>query len=231
MLLRDAQGQPIAIRREDYRAPAYWIDTVELTFDLDPAKTRVLNRMRLRRNPDVAPEPLRLDGDELNLARVLVDGQGASFRMEADQLVIDSLPEAFELEIFTTCCPVKNTKLMGLFVSEDTFFTQCEAEGFRRITYFLDRPDVMASYTVTLAPPRPPTRCCCRTATWSSRASCPRAATSRSGSTPSASPATCSRWSRASWWRASSTSRRATAASTCCRSTCAPATSTRPSTR
>ncbi|MDM0052362.1 aminopeptidase N [Variovorax sp. J22R115] len=150
MLLRDAQGQPIAIRREDYSAPAYWIDTVDLTFDLDPAKTRVLNRMRLRRNTDVAPEPLRLDGDELNLARVLVDGQGASFRMDVDQLVIDNLPDAFELEIFTTCCPVKNTKLMGLFVSEDTFFTQCEAEGFRRITYFLDRPDVMASYTVTL---------------------------------------------------------------------------------
>ncbi|MDM0011696.1 aminopeptidase N [Variovorax sp. J22P168] len=150
MLFRDAQGQPIAIRREDYSAPAYWIDTVELTFDLDPAKTRVLNRMRLRRNPDVAPEPLRLDGDELNLARVLVDGQGASFRMDVDQLVIDNLPDTFELEIFTTCCPAKNTKLMGLFVSEDTFFTQCEAEGFRRITYFLDRPDVMANYTVTL---------------------------------------------------------------------------------
>ncbi|MDM0056884.1 aminopeptidase N [Variovorax fucosicus] len=146
--LRDAQ--PVAVRREDYTAPAYWIDTVELTFDLDPVKTRVLNRMRLRRNPDVPVQPLRLDGDELNLARVLVDGQGASFRMEADQLVIDALPDAFELEIFTTCCPAKNTKLMGLFVSEDTFFTQCEAEGFRRITYFLDRPDVMASYQVTL---------------------------------------------------------------------------------
>ena len=150
MHLRDAQAEPVAIRREDYRAPAYWIDTVDLTFDLDPAKTRVLNRMRLRRNPELAPEPLRLDGDELNLARVLVDGQGASFRMEADQLVIDNLPDAFELELFTTCAPAKNTKLMGLFVSEDTFFTQCEAEGFRRITYFLDRPDVMASYTVTL---------------------------------------------------------------------------------
>jgi aminopeptidase N len=150
MPLRDAQEQPISIRREDYRAPAWWIDTVDLTFDLDPAKTRVLNRMRLRRNPAIAPEPLRLDGDELNLARVLVDGQGASFRMDADQLVIDNLPDAFELEIFTTCCPNKNTKLMGLFVSEDTFFTQCEAEGFRRITYFLDRPDVMASYTVTI---------------------------------------------------------------------------------
>jgi len=147
---RDGQGQPIAVRREDYTAPAWWIDTVELTFDLDPSKTRVLNRMRLRRNPDMPTGALRLDGDELNLARVLVNGQGASFRMEAGQLVIDNLPDAFELEIFTTCCPVKNTKLMGLFVSENTFFTQCEAEGFRRITYFLDRPDVMANYTVTL---------------------------------------------------------------------------------
>ncbi len=149
-----AQAAPNAIRREDYAPPAFWIDTVDLTFDLDPAKTRVLNRMRLRRNPDVPAQPLRLDGDELNLARVLVNGQGASFRMEGDQLVLDGLPAAeegsFELELFTTCCPIKNTKLMGLFVSEDTFFTQCEAEGFRRITYFLDRPDVMAMYTVTL---------------------------------------------------------------------------------
>jgi aminopeptidase N len=150
LLSRDAQGQPVAIRREDYAPPAWWIDTVDLTFDLDPAKTRVLNRMQVRRNADVAPQPLRLDGDELNLARVLVNGQGASFRMEGEQLVLDGLPDSFELEIFTTCCPVKNTKLMGLFVSQDTFFTQCEAEGFRRITYFLDRPDVMASYTVTL---------------------------------------------------------------------------------
>ena len=144
------EGQNNVILRSDYQAPAYWIDTVDLTFDLDPAKTRVLNRMRLRRNPDSPGGPLRLDGDELNLARVLVDGQGASFRMDAGQLVIDNLPESFELEIFTTCCPVKNTKLMGLFVSENTFFTQCEAEGFRRITYFPDRPDVMAVYTTRI---------------------------------------------------------------------------------
>ena len=72
------------IHREDYTAPAYWIDTVDLTFDLDPAKTRVLNRMRLRRNPDVPAQPLRLDGDELNLARVLVNGQGTSFSMEGE---------------------------------------------------------------------------------------------------------------------------------------------------
>jgi aminopeptidase N len=147
------EGQPTAIQREAYTAPAFWIDTVDLTFDLDPAKTRVLNKMRLRRNPDVAAQPLRLDGEDLNLARVLVNGGGTSFKMDGAQLVLENLPEGtepFDLEIFTTCNPEKNTQLMGLYVSNDSFFTQCEAEGFRRITYFLDRPDVMASYTVTL---------------------------------------------------------------------------------
>ncbi|MFO6420091.1 aminopeptidase N [Hylemonella sp. W303a] len=147
------EGHTTVIRREDYTAPAFWIDSVELTFDLDPAKTRVLNKMRLRRNPDVAAQALKLDGEELNLARVLVNGQGTSFKTEGDQLVLENLPtssDAFDLEIFTTCAPEKNSKLMGLYVSQGTFFTQCEAEGFRRITYFLDRPDVMASYTVTL---------------------------------------------------------------------------------
>ncbi len=140
------------VQREDYTPPAYWIDTVDLSFDLDPAKTRVLNKMQLRRNPAVAAQALKLDGEELNLARVLVNGQGCSFRMEGQRLVLENLPAEgpFELEIFTTCAPVKNTKLMGLYLSNDSFFTQCEAEGFRRITYFLDRPDVMASYSVTL---------------------------------------------------------------------------------
>jgi len=147
------EGQATAVQRLDYAAPAYWIDEVELTFDLDPAKTRVLNKMRLRRNPDVAPQPLRLDGEELNLARVLVNGAGTSFKIEGEQLVLENLPEGpepFALEIFTTCAPVKNTQLSGLYVSGETFFTQCEAEGFRRITYFLDRPDVMAHFSVLL---------------------------------------------------------------------------------
>ena len=147
------EGPATVVRREDYAAPAYWIDTVDLTFDLDPAKTRVLNRMRVRRNPDVPVQALRLDGEDLNLARVLVNGAGCSFRIDGTQLVLESLPEGhepFDLEIFTICVPEKNTQLMGLYVSQGTFFTQCEAEGFRRITYFLDRPDVMASYTVTL---------------------------------------------------------------------------------
>ncbi len=150
MLDGTGPGAAVVINRADYTAPAYWIDTVDLCFDLDPVKTRVLNKMTLRRNPEVPAQPLRLDGEELNLARVLVNGEGTSFKMEGGQLVLCDLPDAFELEIFTTTCPSKNTKLMGLYVSNDSFFTQCEAEGFRRITYFLDRPDVMASYSVTL---------------------------------------------------------------------------------
>jgi aminopeptidase N len=153
LLHREGQSPATAIRRDEYTAPAFWIDTVDLAFDLDPLKTRVLNKMSLRRNPNVAAQPLRLVGEEINLARVLVNGQGASFKMDGNQLVLETLPEGPEpiaLEIFTTCVPSKNTKLMGLYVSNDSFFTQCEAEGFRRITYFLDRPDVMASYTVTL---------------------------------------------------------------------------------
>ena len=149
----DAAAPVTVVRREDYAPPPYWIDQVDLTIDLDPAKTRVLNRMRLRRNPSASDTTLRLDGEDLNLARVLVNGQGSSFRIEDGRLVLEKLPEGndpFDLEIFTTCAPEKNTQLMGLYVSNDSFFTQCEAQGFRRITYFLDRPDVMASYAVTL---------------------------------------------------------------------------------
>jgi aminopeptidase N len=100
------------IQRADYTAPAFWIDSVDLTFDLDPAKTRVLNKMVVRRNADVPAQALRLDGDGLNLARVLVNGQGTSFKMDGDKLVLENLPEGdapINLEIFTTCFPIKNT--------------------------------------------------------------------------------------------------------------------------
>ena len=149
--MREPQGQ--LVQRLDYQPSAYLIEQVDLTFDLDPNKTRVLNRMRMRRNPEAPSQALRLDGEELNLARVLVNGEGTSFKMDQGQLVLEKLPdgpEAFDLEIFTTCNPAKNSSLSGLYVSQDTFFTQCEAEGFRRITYFLDRPDIMALYSVTL---------------------------------------------------------------------------------
>jgi aminopeptidase N len=145
------EGTAPLIRREDYTAPAYWIKTVDLTFDLDPAKTLVINRMQIERNAGVPAQALRLHGDGLTVTRLLINGESVSFRHEAGMLVIDTLPaDPFTLEIRTTCAPEKNTQLSGLYTSSGGFFTQCEAEGFRRITYFLDRPDVMAVYTVTL---------------------------------------------------------------------------------
>ena len=152
------EGSSTLIRREDYVAPAYWIRSVDLSFDLDPSKTLVINRMQLQRNESVAAQPLRLHGEGLNLLRVLVNGQSVSFKNEDGMLVIESTQELgtepFTLEIRNTCCPEKNTELSGLYNSGGGFFTQCEAEGFRRITYFLDRPDVMAVFTVTLRAPK-----------------------------------------------------------------------------
>ncbi len=145
------EGTPSLIRREDYAAPAYWIKTVDLSFDLDPAKTLVINKMTLEPNAGQSGNSLRLDGEDINLTRVLVDGEPVSFRIEDQQLVLENLPQQpFQLEIRTTCAPEKNTQLSGLYTSGGGFFTQCEALGFRRITYFLDRPDVMATFKVTL---------------------------------------------------------------------------------
>ena len=148
------EGTAPLIRREDYAAPAFWIRSADLSFDLDATKTVVINRMMLERNVAVRPQALRLHGEGLNLMRVLVNGESVSFRHEGQELVIDSLegvPEGpFQLEIRNTCSPEKNTALSGLYTSGGGLFTQCEAEGFRRITYFLDRPDVMAVYTCLL---------------------------------------------------------------------------------
>ncbi|NML14959.1 aminopeptidase N [Azohydromonas caseinilytica] len=146
------EGTAHLVRREDYLAPAYRIRSVDLCFDLEPAKTLVSSRLQIERDPQAAPQPLRLHGEGLTLLRVLANGESVSFRHEDGSLVIDHPPEdaSFTLEIRNSCCPEKNTELSGLYTSASGFFTQCEAEGFRRITYFLDRPDVMAVYTVTL---------------------------------------------------------------------------------
>ncbi|MEO8310897.1 MAG: aminopeptidase N [Caldimonas sp.] len=145
------EGTAPLIRREDYAAPPFWIRKVDLTFDLDPAKTLVINRMQVERNGDVAAGPLKLHGEDITLTRCLVNGESVSFRHEEGLLVIDNLPDgSFSLEIRNTCAPAKNTRLSGLYTSGGGFFTQCEAEGFRRITFFLDRPDVMAEYSVLI---------------------------------------------------------------------------------
>ena len=145
------EGTAPLVRREDYTAPAFWIKTVDLTFDLDPAKTLVINKMTVEPNPGQPGAALRLDGEDITLTRVLVDGEPVSFRNENQQLVLENLPQQpFTLEIRNTCAPEKNTHLSGLYTSGGGLFTQCEALGFRRITFFTDRPDVMATYRVTL---------------------------------------------------------------------------------
>ncbi len=147
------EGPATTIRREEYTAPAFWIRSVELTFDLDPAKTIVSSKMVVLRNPDQPlGQALKLHGEGLTLLRCLADGESVSFRHEDGLLVIDNPPsrEVFTLEIRNTCAPEKNTELSGLYTSAGGFFTQCEAEGFRRITFFPDRPDVMARFTCTI---------------------------------------------------------------------------------
>ena len=144
---------PVVMNRADYAPPPWRIRAVELTFDLDPAKTIVASRLTVERAAGTpAGTPLALQGEGLTLLRVMSGGESLSFHHEEGLLVIDNPPEAesFVLEIRNTCAPEKNTELSGLYTSGGGFFTQCEAEGFRRITYFLDRPDVMAVYTVTL---------------------------------------------------------------------------------
>jgi aminopeptidase N len=147
---------PLPTRLADYRPSAFLVDTVELTFDLEPADTRVAARLTLRRNPAAADADaaLRLDGDELALVALALDGRpldAGEYALEKDgSLVIENVPDAFVLDIASRIAPERNTALHGLYVSGGNFCTQCEPEGFRRITWFLDRPDVMARYTVTI---------------------------------------------------------------------------------
>ncbi len=154
--------QPVTIRRADYTPPAFLVDDVRLEFDLDHDDTLVRAALHLRRNPahrgaEGEPAPLVLDGEQLSLVELRIDGRPLAaheFAIDGDTLSIPAAPERFELSTVSHIVPAANTSLSGLYVSNGNFFTQCEAEGFRRITWFPDRPDVMARYTVTLRAPR-----------------------------------------------------------------------------
>jgi aminopeptidase N len=137
--------------RHDYAAPAYAIEQVQLEFDLDPDRTRVRSRLQLRRHADApADAPLLLDGEDITLQSLLLDGRACIYAQVQGGIRLDHLPESCTLEIVSSCAPRANTQLSGLYLSGDAFFTQCEAEGFRRITYWPDRPDVMSRFSVTL---------------------------------------------------------------------------------
>ena len=144
-------SQPQTIYLSDYKVPAYLVDTVELTFELFEDGARVHSTLELRRNPESAEAsaPLELDGDSLKLESVALDGAklaASDYEDRGDQLVIRSVPDQFCLTIVTWIEPQNNTRLEGLYKSSGMFCTQCEAEGFRCITYFPDRPDVMARF-------------------------------------------------------------------------------------
>ena len=149
--MRTQQGTPI--RRDAYQPLAYQVETVDLDFVLDPKATVVSNRMRCVRNPQAAAGPVVLYGEALVCLSVRIDGAAPAdgqVRTVEGGLEIDVDADVVVLEIVTRIDPSANLTLSGLYQSRGGYYTQCEAEGFRRITYFPDRPDVMARYTVRL---------------------------------------------------------------------------------
>jgi aminopeptidase N len=151
--MRTEEARPV--RLADYRPPQWLVETVELDIALDPETTRVRARLMLRPNGDgAAPAPLMLDGEALKLCSIELDGRALppeQYVATADRLTIAQPPQRpFRLEIETVVNPAANTELLGLYRSGGVYCTQCEAEGFRRITYFPDRPDVMAVYTTRI---------------------------------------------------------------------------------
>ncbi len=146
--------EPRPIRLKDYRPPDWLIETVDLDVSLDPTATTVRAKLKLKPNSGGTPAPLVLDGEALELRSLALDGKplpSDSFLATPERLTIAQPPNRpFELTIETIVDPTANTQLMGLYRAGATYCTQCEAEGFRRITYFLDRPDVMAVYTTRI---------------------------------------------------------------------------------
>ena len=150
-----AKQQPQAIYLEDYQPPAWQVTHTVLRFELEEEQTLVRARLRIRINPEVNPrQPLELMGDDgMELQRLSIDGEvlcSGDYTRDNGRLVIPNVPDSFTLECVTRLLPQENTALEGLYKSDGVFCTQCEAEGFRRITFFPDRPDVMSVFTTTL---------------------------------------------------------------------------------
>ena len=150
--MRIEEGQVIHLA--DYKPTDFILERIDLTFELHPLETKLVARSLFHRRPGVALDaPLILDGDALVMTSFLLDGvepPSDTYREVDDQLIISGLPEevAFEITVETLLSPANNTELMGLYRSNGVYCTQCEAEGFRRITYAYDRPDALAVYTV-----------------------------------------------------------------------------------
>ncbi|MCF7981335.1 MAG: aminopeptidase N [Pseudomonadales bacterium] len=149
-------NQPKEVRLADYQIPSYLIDTTHLHVELEEAATLVKSNLQIRRNPKCRLEgkvPLVLHGVDLQLKRIALDGHAlkpTDFQVDDETLIIPQVPKNFELECETLIRPALNTSLEGLYKSNNLYCTQCEAEGFRKITYYLDRPDVMSVFTTTI---------------------------------------------------------------------------------
>lgn len=145
-----------AIYRTDYSAPDYLIDTVDLHFNLDEDVTTVTSRLKLSRNKtkeSAANKPLVLQGEKMQLISIELNGQlltTQDYQVDAEHLTLSNVPDQFELKIVNQIKPQENTELEGLYKSNNLFCTQCESHGFHRITYFVDRPDVMAFFKTTI---------------------------------------------------------------------------------
>jgi aminopeptidase N len=144
--------QHMLIRLEDYKPPEWLVPGVELRFTLGIDKTRVQAKLSVERNPAAAgSNVLRLNGDELTPAGVWVDGEPVdNWTMDGGDLLLELPGDRHEIGIDTEINPAANSKLMGLYASNGMLCTQCEAQGFRRITFFPDRPDVLSKYTVRM---------------------------------------------------------------------------------
>ena len=149
--MKHAQAKTIHLK--DYQQPAFWVDTVDLAFDLEDDHALVTATVLYQRNNDSTLDTLELLGEELELQSISINGYALStndYTLDDEGLALTDLADEFTLEIVTKIYPQKNTSLEGLYQSSGNFCTQCEAQGFRKITYFLDRPDVMGVFTTTI---------------------------------------------------------------------------------
>jgi aminopeptidase N len=149
------EGQPSAIYLKDYQVPGFLLKETHLKVELDESITRVTTTLKICRNPDAEKQggPLVLDGTNMELQSISIDGRiltSNEYGVTDEDLTLYDVPAEFELETQVSIKPQENTALEGLYKSGDMFCTQCEAEGFRNITYYLDRPDVMSRYTTTI---------------------------------------------------------------------------------
>lgn len=155
-VMNKSKDEPLTIFRDEYQIPSYLIDEIDLNFDLQEDHTQVISRMRIRhhRLSQSKSRDLYLNGEELTLISVSMNGQAlttAQYTQTSQALILHNVPDNFELEIVTKIYPHKNTALSGLYRSANIYCTQCEAEGFRRITYFMDHPDILTRFSTTIS--------------------------------------------------------------------------------